>query len=99
MGDRILKDILLHNSTLQLLFFAKGFNSSGPLKWFYCALQWRRIGFYGLCVHEPASLTRNYGTHEPPSQMTPGPGRCFGQLEGLLAADLGFKEIHVDARA
>ena len=24
---------------------------------FYCALQWRRIRFYGLRVHEPASIT------------------------------------------
>ena len=24
---------------------------------FYCALQWRRIGFYDLRVHEPASIT------------------------------------------
>ncbi len=32
-------------------------------------LQWCRIGFYGLWVHEPASLTRNYGTRILPSQL------------------------------
>jgi hypothetical protein len=59
-------------------------------------------------MHEPASLTRNYGTHEPPSQLDAWPGPncsrrlfraegCFGQA--CFAADLGFKEIHVDARA
>ncbi len=33
------------------------------------SLQWRRIGFYGLCVHEPTSLSRNYGACVLPSQL------------------------------
>ncbi len=55
-------------------------------------------------MHEPASLTWNFGTHEPPSQGDSWPGPkavsgegCFGKV--CFATDLGFKEIHVDARA
>ncbi len=59
-------------------------------------------------MHEPASLTWNYGTHEHPSQLDscqwPGTKAVLGRLfrQGLLsgfATDLGSKEIHVDARA
>ena len=58
-------------------------------------------------MHEPASLTWNYRTHEVDTNLqvnlTPGPGLrlfwadCFGKA--CFATDLGFKEIHVDARA
>ncbi len=60
-----------------------------------------------VCTSPPVGL----GTTELTNfqvNLTPGPGQrlfraegCFGQLSGkaCFAADLGFKEIHVDARA
>ncbi len=50
-------------------------------------------------MHEPASLTRNYGTHELPNQLDAWPGPKAVSGKAYFAADLGFKEIHVDARA
>ncbi len=51
-----------------------------------------------------ASLTWNYGTYELPSQLDAWPRQRPGvsssdNLKACLAADLCFKEIHVDARA
>jgi hypothetical protein len=41
MGDRTLKDT---SRTIQFFFVPKVLiHPGGPLKWFYCALQWRRI--------------------------------------------------------
>ncbi len=100
MGDRSLKDT---SCTIQFFFVPKVLiHPGGPLKWFYCALQLCRIWFYGLCVHEPASLTWNYGTHELPSQLDAWPrarAAVSDNLKACLAADLGFKEIYVDAQA
>ncbi len=103
MGGRTL-DILLHPLNSSIFFVPKvlNFNWTGLLKKFYCALQWRRIGFYGLCVHEPASLGNTELTNLQ-DILTPGLGLrlfwadCFGKA--CFATDLGFKEIHVDARA
>jgi hypothetical protein len=61
-------DILVHNSNLQFFLYQRFLLRCRPTQ-IVLSLEWRRIGFYGLCVHEPASLTRNYGTRILPSQL------------------------------
>ncbi len=101
MGDRTLKDILLHDSTLQFFLCAKGFNSSGPLKWFYCALQSNRILWLRRArARQSDSKLRNSRASKSTCRLAQAASvSSLGNLKACLAADLGFKEIHVDARA
>ena len=93
MGDRTLKDT---SRTIQFYFCAKGLIHPGsPLKRFYCALQWHRIWFYG---QSDAKLW-NLRTSKSTWHLARAAVSSSDNLNACLAADLCFKEIHVDARA
>jgi hypothetical protein len=93
MGDRTLKDT---SRTIQFFFVPKVLiHPGGPLKWFYCALQWRRIWFYGQSDTELWNLRTSKSTW----RLARAAVSSSDNLKACLAADLCFKEIHVDALA